>query len=339
MGDDVEGNRHNDQDTDGQLPPKYRAHGRFRSKQCCLHRTGSPSISITLNQTPSDSDLLEIDDARTYLAGMISGLDIAYGPSDGHPLAGRRAPDIDLTTADGTTILYEHLHHERTMLSSVSLSWCGSRLVLEPAIRAAGLRRSFILAALRVLHLAPPANTARLDGSTAEPRTQTGTESEGEPRRGSRDSPSTPRRHPTTPQEHTMNIDQIIATRFTDHPHQAPGDVPIDHPYRQRWWLPIIGPTSTCLLNHLATQGTNDDWHLTPTRTLATAIGLGKGTGKYSPLIRSLDRLTRFGFGHFDIEPSEQSDPCITLYRTIGIYHLASPATGPMASNKHTHTS
>jgi len=26
-----------------------------------------------------------------------------------------------------------------------------------------------------------------------------------------------------------------------------------------------------------------------------------------------LDRLTRFGFGHFDIEPSELSDPCITL--------------------------
>ena len=84
-----------------------------------------------------------------------------------------------------------------------------------------------------------------------------------------------------------MNIEQI-AIRFTDRPHQAPGDVPIDHHYRQRWWLPIIGPTSTCNLNHLATQTSNYDWHLTPARNLATAIGLGKGTGKHSPLIRSL---------------------------------------------------
>ena len=45
-----------------------------------------------------------------------------------------------------------------------------------------------------------------------------------------------------------MNIEQI-AIQFTDRPHQAPGEVPIDHPYRQRWWLPIIGPTSTCLLS------------------------------------------------------------------------------------------
>ncbi len=115
-----------------------------------------------------------------------------------------------------------------------------------------------------------------------------------------------------------MNIEQI-AIRFTDRPHPTPGEVLIDHPYRQRWWLPIIGATSTCLLNHLAPQVGDDTWHLTQARTLAATVGLGKGTGKHSPLIRSLDRLTRFGFGHFDIEPSEQSDPCLTLYRTIGL--------------------
>ena len=38
-----------------------------------------------------------------------------------------------------------------------------------------------------------------------------------------------------------MNIEQI-AIRFTDRPSPTPGDVPIDHLYRQRWWLPIIGP-------------------------------------------------------------------------------------------------
>jgi len=115
-----------------------------------------------------------------------------------------------------------------------------------------------------------------------------------------------------------MSIEQI-AVRFTDHPYPTPGDVPIDHPYRQRWWLPIIGPTATCLLNHLGQHADEDTWRLHPARTLAATIGLGRGAGKHSPLIRSLNRLTRFGFGHFDIEPGDQSDPCITLYRTIGL--------------------
>ncbi len=56
------------------------------------------------------------------------------------------------------------------------------RLFVEPARRAGGLRRSFRLAALQGLHLAPPPNTARRDGSTAEPRIKPGDRSEGEPR-------------------------------------------------------------------------------------------------------------------------------------------------------------
>ncbi len=116
-----------------------------------------------------------------------------------------------------------------------------------------------------------------------------------------------------------MNIEQI-ATRFTDRPHPEPGDVAIDHPYRARWWLPIIGPTATCALTHLVTDTMSSDWQLTPASELAVSLGLGKGTTTNSPLIRSLLRLTRFGFGHFDIAPGESgSDPCLTLYRTIGL--------------------
>ena len=33
---------------------------------------------------------------------MISGLDIHYELGGGHPLVGRRMPDLDLRTADGT---------------------------------------------------------------------------------------------------------------------------------------------------------------------------------------------------------------------------------------------
>ncbi|MCP3856747.1 MAG: hypothetical protein GY698_18730 [Actinomycetia bacterium] len=95
-----------------------------------------------------------------------------------------------------------------------------------------------------------------------------------------------------------MNIDQI-ATRFIDRPDSSPGDVAIDDNYRRRWWLPVIGTTATCVLNHLtaASDGT-PSWQVTAAPELAVSLGLGNGNGKNSPLTRSIDRLTRFGFGY-----------------------------------------
>ncbi len=115
-----------------------------------------------------------------------------------------------------------------------------------------------------------------------------------------------------------MHIHQI-ATRVTDRTDHDRGDVDITHNYRRRWWLPVIGPTATVLLDHLAGPD-NDEWHVHDTIELATALGLGRGIGRHSPLIRTLERLTRFGFGSFDIEPGHaDSDPCITIWNTIGL--------------------
>ena len=47
------------------------------------------------------SDLLSIDEPRKRLAAMFSGLDIHYDLGEGHPLLGRRMPDLDLITANG----------------------------------------------------------------------------------------------------------------------------------------------------------------------------------------------------------------------------------------------
>ncbi|MCP3857538.1 MAG: hypothetical protein GY745_08515 [Actinomycetia bacterium] len=115
-----------------------------------------------------------------------------------------------------------------------------------------------------------------------------------------------------------MHINQI-ATRITNRSDHRPGEVDISHPYRRRWWLPVIGPTATVLVDHLATVGTGD-WQIHDTTELATALGLGRGTGLHSPLIRTLERLTRFGFGTFDIAPGHpHSDPCLSVWRTIGL--------------------
>ena len=47
------------------------------------------------------SELAGMDEPRKRLAGIISGLDIHYDLGEGHPLLGRRMPDLDLVTADG----------------------------------------------------------------------------------------------------------------------------------------------------------------------------------------------------------------------------------------------
>jgi 3-(3-hydroxy-phenyl)propionate hydroxylase len=61
-------------------------------------------------------DMLSMDEPRRRIAGMISGLDIQYDLGEGHPLLGRRMPDLDLHTADGPTRVFELLHEARPML-------------------------------------------------------------------------------------------------------------------------------------------------------------------------------------------------------------------------------
>ena len=45
------------------------------------------------------TELLSMDEPRKRFAGMMSGLDIHYDLGEGHPLLGRRMPDLDLVTA------------------------------------------------------------------------------------------------------------------------------------------------------------------------------------------------------------------------------------------------
>lgn len=47
---------------------------------------------------------------------MMSGLDIHYDLGEGHPLLGRRMPDLDLITADGPVRVFTLLHDARPVL-------------------------------------------------------------------------------------------------------------------------------------------------------------------------------------------------------------------------------
>jgi 2-polyprenyl-6-methoxyphenol hydroxylase-like FAD-dependent oxidoreductase len=62
------------------------------------------------------SELLSMDEPRKRFAAMMSGLDIRYDLGEGHPLLGRRMPDLDLVTANGPLRVFTLLHDARPVL-------------------------------------------------------------------------------------------------------------------------------------------------------------------------------------------------------------------------------
>jgi hypothetical protein len=62
------------------------------------------------------SELLSMDEPRKRFAAMMSGLDIHYDFGEGHPLLGRRMPDLDLVTANGPLRVFTLLHGARPVL-------------------------------------------------------------------------------------------------------------------------------------------------------------------------------------------------------------------------------
>jgi len=64
----------------------------------------------------SVSELLSMDEPRKRFAAMMSGLGIHYDLGPGHPLLGRRMPDLDLVTASGPVRLFTLLHDARPVL-------------------------------------------------------------------------------------------------------------------------------------------------------------------------------------------------------------------------------
>jgi 3-(3-hydroxy-phenyl)propionate hydroxylase len=62
------------------------------------------------------TELLVLKEPSRRMTAMMSGLDIHYDLGTGHPLLGRRMPDLDLVTADGPRRVYSLLHNARPVL-------------------------------------------------------------------------------------------------------------------------------------------------------------------------------------------------------------------------------
>jgi 2-polyprenyl-6-methoxyphenol hydroxylase-like FAD-dependent oxidoreductase len=69
------------------------------------------------------AELLGMDEPRRRFAAMQSGLDIRYDLGEGHPLLGRRMPDLGLVTAGGTVRVFTLLHDARGVLLNLGEPW------------------------------------------------------------------------------------------------------------------------------------------------------------------------------------------------------------------------
>ncbi|MEA2646226.1 MAG: hypothetical protein QOE92_1309 [Chloroflexota bacterium] len=67
----------------------------------------------------SVSELLSMDEPRRRFAAMMSSLDIHYDLGEGHPLLGRRMPDLDVVTANGPLQVFTLLHGARPVLLDI----------------------------------------------------------------------------------------------------------------------------------------------------------------------------------------------------------------------------
>jgi 2-polyprenyl-6-methoxyphenol hydroxylase-like FAD-dependent oxidoreductase len=74
----------------------------------------------TLALRETMSALLAMNEPRKRYAGMLSGLDVHYDLGDGHPLLGRRMPDLDLLTANGPLRVFTLLHDARPILLNLA---------------------------------------------------------------------------------------------------------------------------------------------------------------------------------------------------------------------------
>jgi hypothetical protein len=66
--------------------------------------------------------------------------------------------------------------------------------------------------------------------------------------------------------------------------------------YVERYWLPILGPSTTWLVRHLAAGLENSpEGFGCELPAVAVSLGIGNRHGKHSPFARALDRAARFG--------------------------------------------
>jgi 2-polyprenyl-6-methoxyphenol hydroxylase-like FAD-dependent oxidoreductase len=122
----------------------------------------------TLALRDTVSELLGMDEPRKRFAGTMSGLDIHYDLGEGHPLLGRRMPDLDIVTADGEVRVFTLLHDARAVLLNLGEPWALDTSLWSDRVLAVDARYGGDWELPVVGHVAPPAAVlVRPDGHVA----------------------------------------------------------------------------------------------------------------------------------------------------------------------------
>lgn len=109
---------------------------------------------------------LAMDEPRRQMGGLLSGLDVHYDLGGGHPLVGRRMPDLELETAEGVTRVYALLQAARGLL--IGFAGVGGSARWSDRVRwvAAAYSGGWALPVIGEV-AAPPAVLVRPDGYVA----------------------------------------------------------------------------------------------------------------------------------------------------------------------------
>ncbi len=93
-----------------------------------------------------------------------------------------------------------------------------------------------------------------------------------------------------------MEIPERLTLNPVPHPvpqvHRA--GFPLEHPYVERCWTSVIGPSSVLLLRRVSALWRQQAPVTVDLSELATSLGLGRGTARSSPIRHTLERVVRF---------------------------------------------
>ena len=96
-----------------------------------------------------------------------------------------------------------------------------------------------------------------------------------------------------------MERTDTIRLHATPHPsvEVRKAGFPLDHPYLEQCWTPLLGPTSVVLLRRIPQLWREHGFTAEMSAgELAASIGLGRSTGRNGPLLRTFERISRFRF-------------------------------------------
>lgn len=98
----------------------------------------------------------------------------------------------------------------------------------------------------------------------------------------------------TTTKAHTLGAVTLHATPNPD-PQVVRIGFPLSHPYVDVCWTAVLGPTGGVMLRRIDGLWIDSLSPTLDTADLASMVGIGRGTGRHSPVWRTITRLERFG--------------------------------------------